>query len=430
MSTAVLSPKQRTSILEADAPVNIWEGAVRSGKTLASIVAFLDRIARRQPGLPGRIVIIGRTMDTIYRNVMSGVIELLGPASDGIRYTRGANTAVIFGREVDVIGASDARSEARIRGMTIAIAYVDELTLLPDLGYWEQLLNRQITVADAVTFATTNPDNPMHWAKVDVIDRCDELGWRTWKFLLDDNPILTDEAKAAAAARNRGLYYARNILGEWVLAEGVIWDMWDGRKIADGGMVYSDLEQPDISDWVVSIDPGAGGVFSAHLTGLGADDKLYVAAELRFDHRGRQASMTDVDFSRALTAWLDELDPATNAIPSRCPGARSPWRTIIDPSGVSLRTQLKRDGWDMVRDADNAVVPGIRMVGSLLGDGRIRVHESCTGLLGEIPGYCWDPKAAMVGVDKPIKVNDHSCDDMRYMVTGTTRWWRHWLSPE
>ena len=38
---ANLSPKQARSILDATARVNIWEGSVSSGKTIASIIAWL-----------------------------------------------------------------------------------------------------------------------------------------------------------------------------------------------------------------------------------------------------------------------------------------------------------------------------------------------------------------------------------------------------
>ena len=148
MTDVALSAKQALSIRDAVAEVNLWHGAVRSGKTTASVVAFLDAIARATAG-GGRIVIIGRTMDTIYRNVISEMLTLLGPSTSALRYTRGANVAVIFGHEVDIIGASDARAEARIRGMTIKLAYVDEASLLPDAGFWEQLQNRTLTVPDS-----------------------------------------------------------------------------------------------------------------------------------------------------------------------------------------------------------------------------------------------------------------------------------------
>jgi phage terminase large subunit len=45
-----------------------------------------------------------------------------------------------------------------------------------------------------------------------------------------------------------------------------------------------------------------------------------------------------------------------------------------------------------------------------------------------VPGYVWDPKAAKVGEDSPVKANDHHCDATRYGVMGLHRWWKRWLT--
>lgn len=413
-----LSDKQALSIAEATAEACIWHGAVRSGKTTASVIAFLDAVARTTKG-GGRIVIIGRTMDTIYRNVISEMYAVLGPNTIAVRYTRGANVAHIFGHEVDIIGASDARSEGRIRGMTIKIAYVDEASLLPDEGFWEQLLNRQLTVDGSQTFATTNPDHPQHWLLVNVIERADLLGYRVWHFDMDDNPALTEDAKAQARKVNTGVFYQRNVLGLWVLAEGVIWPAW-----TDKVPIVTDADMPAIDDYVVAIDYGTHGVHAALLLGRGADRRIYVCSEWRWEYKTRQRALSDVEMSESLRRWLDELDPATNAIESRFPGAREPGRIVVDPSASSLIEQMHRHGWHRVRTADNEVLPGLRSVDSLMAAGRLAVHEDCAGLRKEVPGYVWDDKAAE---DKPVKVNDHSCDALRYGVMGSRRWWRDWL---
>lgn len=420
MTTATLSPKQLASIRDATAPANVWHGSVRSGKTLSSLIAYADAIQRQQ-GRHGRVVIIGRTMDTIYRNVIAGLIEVLGP--EAVRYTRGANTAVVLGQEVDIIGASDARSEGRIRGMTIRLAYVDEASLLPGEQFWQALMDRQMTIPESRTFATTNPDNPTHWLKASVIDRAEALRFATWHFDLDDNPVLTDQDKADAAARNTGLFYQRNILGLWVLADGVIWDMWDERS-------HLFTDPPAIVEYTLAIDYGTAGTFAALLLGRGADDCVYVCAEWRWQVKGSDTArrqLTDVEYSQRLRSWLDDLDPATNAIDSPWPGARTPSFVHVDPSASSFITQLHRDGWTGVRGADNSVADGIRSVASLLSAGRLKVHESCAGLRQEIPGYVWDERAALVGEDKPVKANDHSCDALRYGIMGTRLWWRYWL---
>ena len=75
MSTALdallvkLSRKQIESIaFSRDQKVAIWHGAVSSGKTFASLIAFL--IAVRNAPKSGLIVICGRTLQTIERNIL------------------------------------------------------------------------------------------------------------------------------------------------------------------------------------------------------------------------------------------------------------------------------------------------------------------------------------------------------------------------
>jgi hypothetical protein len=55
-----LSRKQIASIVEATARINIWHGAIRSGKTIASLIAFLAAVATAPRA--GLILVTGRTL--------------------------------------------------------------------------------------------------------------------------------------------------------------------------------------------------------------------------------------------------------------------------------------------------------------------------------------------------------------------------------
>ena len=53
-----------------------------------------------------------------------------------------------------------------------------------------------------------------------------------------------------------------------------------------------------------------------------------------------------------------------------------------------------------------------------MAQGRIKISKSCISLLKELGMYVWDSKRAdKIGEDKPLKINDHFCDALRYMVT-------------
>ncbi len=341
---------------------------------------------------------------------------LFGPLARHIVHTRGATTATILGRTVHLIGAADARAEGRLRGLTAQLAYVDEATLVPE-GFWTQLLAR-LSVPGARLYATTNPDSPRHWLKTQYLDRVGELNLRAWHFRLSDNPSLSAEYVADLAAEYVGLWRRRMIDGAWCVAEGAIYDMWDQAR-----HVVTDL--PDMRRYHVGIDYGTTNPFAAVLLGEGVDGRLYVAAEWRHDSRATHRSMTDAQYSAAVREWLAEWSH-----PSAGPddqGVTPEW-TFIDPSAKSFLTQLWQDGYPGIARASNEVASGIRSVSSLLAAGRLLVHESCEGLLDELPGYSWDPKATARGEDAPLKVDDHSCDALRYVIHSTAHEWRHLLT--
>ncbi|MGW4695164.1 PBSX family phage terminase large subunit [Kitasatospora cineracea] len=404
-----LSRKQIRSVAQATARVNIWSGAIRSGKTIASLLAFL--IAISVAPTTGLIVIVGRSLQTIERNVLDPLqtIELFGPLARQVQHTRGATTATILGRTVHLIGAADARAEGRLRGLTAALAYVDEATLIPE-GFWNQLLGR-LSVPGARLFATTNPDGPSHWLKKRFIDRAHELDLRSWHFTLDDNPSLAPAYVASLKQEYVGLWYRRFIDGAWVQAEGAVYDMWQPDT-----MVVDVL--PQMQRLLgVGIDYGTVNAFSALLLGLGVDGRLYVVSEYRHDSRVTRRQLTDAQYSQGLRDWLAGFE------------GHPEW-LFVDPSAASFMTQLWADGVQGVARAQNDVLDGIRSVSVALGSGRLLVHRSCRGLIDELPGYSWDDSAAARGEDKPLKVDDHSVDALRYVLHSTAHQWRGLLRPD
>ncbi|MFE6683941.1 PBSX family phage terminase large subunit [Streptomyces sp. NPDC057729] len=405
-SSLALSPKQIDSIMEARAFQNIWEGSVRSGKTIASLLRWLDFVADRPEG--GELVMVGRTRDSLARNVFGPLTDpsIFGLLARDITYTNGAPTAHVLGRVVHTLGANDAQAEPKVRGLTCAGAYVDELTTLPR-SFYDQL-NARCSIDGSKIFGTTNPDNPNHWARKEYLLRPRETRLRSWHFVMDDNPGLSDAYKARTKASYRGLFYKRNVLGLWVMAEGAIYEAYDeARHVVD--------TLPEMRRYWIGVDYGTVNATSVILLGLGVDDRLYACAEWRHDSRQAQRQMTDAQYSAAIREWVTDQ------------GIRPEW-TFIDPSAASLITQLWSDGYPGIARADNSVGDGIRSVASALAADRLRIHRSCAGLLDELPGYVWDEKAAEKGEDKPVKLNDHSVDALRYALHSTAHEWRHLLT--
>lgn len=412
--TAVLagfSPRQVWSIATATARVNLWVGAIRSGKTIASLLAWLLYV--RKAPTSGALVVVGRTRESIARNVFGPLSDpaIFGRFAGLVSYTAGAPTAQVLGRTVHVLGASDARAEAVLRGLTVAGAYVDEATLVAE-AFWTQLLGR-MSVPGARLFATTNPDGPAHWLKRQVVDRADKLGYRVFRFRLADNTHLGAAYVAQITREYVGLWYRRFILGEWVQADGAVYDAWDeSRHVIDPDDVPDDVRVLALGVDYGDVHPARG-----YLLGIGPDTRdghdgehrLYVLDEWA------PGAMTIGEHSADLRRWL-----ATRRAPAWC----EPEWVAYDHAAASFGHQLWHDGMTNVMKAHKAVLPGIRTVAALLATDRLVVTRSCRHLVARLPGYVWDKKAADKGITQPVKADDDEADALRYAVYSTRHLWR------
>lgn len=406
-----MSPRQLQSLRESTTRVSVWEGSIRSGKTIASLLRWLLFLGAAPRG--GELVIVGRTRDACWRNIIGPLQDptLFGQVAGHAVGNHGAPTVSILGRKVHVLGASDAKAEKVIRGMTVAGAYVDEATVLPE-EFFTQLLGR-MSPPGAQLFATTNPDNPAHWLKRKFLDRLVDLpDWRCWHFTLDDNPALTDEYKTSIRREFTGLWFRRFVLGEWVAAEGAIYSMWDPAVHV---IPWTRLPVMDRL-LAVGIDYGTTNASTALLLGLGAG-RLWLVDEWRHDPAISRVRLTDAQLSASLRDWL-----AIEHLPY--PSTLRPEWVAIDPAAASFKVQLHYDGVGSLVDADNDVAYGIRTTASLLGSRQLLVSDRCTGFISEAPGYAWSDKAAAEGRDAPLKVADHSLDGGRYAITTTEPLWR------
>lgn len=420
-----LSPKQARSISRATGRVNVWSGAIRSGKTWASSLRWLIFILTAPPG--GQLIMVGRTRDSLARNVIAPMQDpaIFGILADQIKYTSGAPFATIFGKRVYVMGASDSKAEKAIRGMTLAGAYVDEVTILAE-EFFTQLLGR-MSVPGAQCFITTNPDSDSHWFKRTFLDRIGpdrEAGelfdWKAWYFALDDNPSLTRAYKKSLEAEFTGLFYKRFILGLWVAAEGAVFDMWD-----KGRHVVADDDMPEIVQYfAVGIDYGTTNATAATLLGLGVDGCLYAVDEWTYVPSSKEMRRTDAQLSEGVRDWMTQPHDAKQR---EYGGDVTDVPVVVDPAAASFRVQLMQDNVP-THAANNDVLYGIRTMTALLSTGKLRINERCANLIKEFPNYTWDPKATNEGKDAVIKVADHSLDSLRYAVVTTERRWRRHVS--
>ena len=223
----LVSRAQILSLVDAQhKKLALWFGSVSAGKTVISLWAFLLAVAVAPR--TGIIVIVGGSLQTIYQNifVLFQNTTIFGSViTSQIHYTPGATSAVILGREVQLVGAKDAKAVGRIQGATVAFAYVDEAALLPE-EFWNMLIPR-LRVDGARLLATMNPASKNHWIRKKWILEAGTKNLIAFHFTMKDNPNLSAEYIADMEASFSGVFYDRMIKGEWTNAAGAVYPMWD-----------------------------------------------------------------------------------------------------------------------------------------------------------------------------------------------------------
>lgn len=363
--------------------INLLEGSVSSGKTWISLVCWgfwLATMPQNQLYL-----MCGKSLTTLKRNCLIPLEAMFGQSN--FSFSTSAKEAYLFGRRILLEGANDARSEGKIRGLTLQGAYCDELTLFPK-DFFVMLLSR-LRVPGAKLIATTNPDSPQHWLKREYIDRMAELDMLTMRFLLEDNTTLDPQYVESVKKEYTGVFYNRFILGEWAIAEGLIYPQFDREK---------HIEQRDNpqGEWYISVDYGTLNAFSA---GLWCYDgtTAYRAAEYYYSGRETRKQLTNAQY-------LQRIQQLAGSHKIEC--------VIVDPSAASFIAELRNADFT-VRKGKNAVVDGIRRVSSALQAEKLRFSPDCKNCIREFGLYRWDESCSE---DRPIKENDHAMDDVQYFV--------------
>lgn len=388
-----LSEKQNEFIRNANSRWNLKIGAVRSGKTFVDVDYVIPARLRAVHGQPGLNVILGVSRETIERNVLQPMREKFTERLIGSINNR--NVARICGEDVYCLGAEKISQVAKIQGMSIKYAYGDEMAKWnPEVfAMLQSRLDREYSCFDG----SCNPEYPSHWLKA-FVDR-DDIDAYVQKYTIFDNPFLPKEFIDNLCREYEGtVYYKRYILGEWTLAEGLIYPMYeDALLTAD----FRDLRD-EFTEYALSIDYGTQNAFSAGLWGK-YDGVWYRFDEYYYSGRDTGIQKTDEEYGA-------DVDTLTEQIPL---GYGQKLKTIIDPSAASFIAVLRKKGRYKVLKADNAVEDGIRETATALKTGKIKIYPCCKAWRKEAGSYAWDSSQVK---DTPIKINDHAMDDTRYFV--------------
>ena len=366
----------------------ICDGAVRSGKTSIMMWAFVDWAMREFDGK--RFGICGKTVDSATKNIVVPFISMTLAKERYVMRWRRADKVLEVRRGgaknyFEVFGGKDESSYALIQGRTLAGVLLDEVALMPR-SFAEQALTR-CSVDGAKMWFSCNPESPQHWFYTEWIKRAEERNALHLHFEMSDNPGLSQKTLERYQAMFAGVFYDRYIRGLWVVAEGLVYQIFDPAK-------HVTSELPDRGRYYISVDYGTLNPFSAGLWCL----KDGVATRIReFYYSGRAGrQLTDSEY-------YEKLDELAGGLPIE--------RIVIDPSAASMITEIiRRDKYPVIK-AVNDVIPGISYTAALLQAGRIKIGSLCKDAIREFGLYRWDEDSP---TDKVIKEDDHAMDDIRY----------------
>lgn len=380
----------------------ICDGAVRSGKTSIMSLSFFLWAMSNFSGCS--FAFCGKSVGAVERNIVTPLLSIAYLKQNfEARYNRAGHviTARRGKREnrFYLFGGKDESSYMLIQGITLAGVLLDEVALMPR-SFVEQALAR-CSVTGAKLWFNCNPEGPEHWFRKEWILQPEKHNALHLHFTMDDNPSLSEGTRQRYYSMYSGIFYQRYILGLWVMSEGLVYDMFDQTE-----NIYR--EGPVDLAWegmrTIACDYGTTNP-TVFLDVYDYDGTLYIAREYRWDSREEHRQKTDKEYADDLLSFMGK-----------------DWCTVlVDPSAASFIAELRSRGV-YVLQADNEVLDGIRRTAALLQSRKIKIHESCAGLIDELGTYIWDEKASMRGEERPVKERDHGPDALRYFVNTLPDW--------
>ena len=356
LGPAFVNDQQRV-FMRSQASEVLYSGAFRAGKSRIGCEKAYD-LAKRYPGIP--IGIFRKTAASLAASTERTLLHDVIPRGEIVKSNRterwyelaNGSRIWLFGLDPDPITGLPSK----VGSVELGWAFVDEAAECAESDWvmvkgrlsWPGIGYHQIAAA-------TNPASPKHWLKVRFTPPTpDRVYLHASTF---DNPALPADYLADARSGVDDYFKRRYVLGEWVGAEGMIWQLPDAQ--------IQHREGP-WKAYRAGVDWGFVHAFACEVIGQSGSGRLSVVREVY-----------------AKGALVRDIIPALLDIQTTYPG-------IVfhaDPSEPAYIAECRAAGLKMVA-ARNDVNDGIQAVSVAINDG-LTVDPSCSGLLGEMPGYVW-----------------------------------------
>ena len=387
-----LSKKQQEYLNNATHRWNFKSGATRSGKTYLDYALVIPKRIMNRTGKDGLTVILGVTKSTIERNVLEPMRNLYGEKLVG--EINSQNKCYLFGEWVYCLGAEKVSQVSKLRGASIKYCYGDEV------ADWNEdvfdMLKSRLDKEYSCFDGALNPQGPNHWLKKFLDSDADIY---CQKYTIFDNPFLSKEFVENLCKEYFGsVLYKRYILGEWALAEGLVYSSFSRERNVFSG----DVKYNPSSEYYLAIDYGTMNPFAVELIEFTDEGRVRVIKEAHYSGREKGQTVDNEYYYQMLVDIAEGYEIQS---------------IVIDPSAAAMKATIRKYGAFSITDGNNDVLNGIQEVTKYLGLGFLLIHESCIEGINEFESYAWDEKlSAKAGIDTVIKENDHHMDAIRYFI--------------
>jgi len=357
-----------------------YSGGMGSGKSRALCYALV-----KQAVIPGNTVLLCRkTLVSLKKSTLMTLIGGDEPVLPSGSYTYNRSDSIIKlngGGQVFCCGLEDPM---RIRSFNLGAAFVDEVTELTENEYKEISYRLRLPAGSRQLFSAGNPSGQNHWA------------YKYW-FLDNNKPR---EVITASSLENH--YLPSDYVEELnSMDENIRKRLRDGLWIDIEGIIFGEFDRK---------------THVRRLPELTQYDECYVGVD--FGYKNPTALVTvGVSGGRLEVPYewykakclLREIVAEAKKINERF----HPTAFVYDPSAASLGAELENGGLTVIK-ANNDVAGGIELVRNRLrvrdGQPELFIDDRCTNLIREIENYAYQQ-----GTEKPLKINDHGVDALRYV---------------
>lgn len=376
----------------------ICDGSVRAGKTVIMSFSYVRWAMMNFDGV--NFGMAGKTIGSLRRNVIRDLKRMLisehyhvkdNQSENMLTVSKNGKTNYFF-----LFGGTNEASQDLVQGITLGGFFFDEVALMPE-SFVAQATSR-LSVEGSKAWFNCNPDSPYHWFKLQWIDQLAKKNAIRIHFLMKDNPSLSEETLRRYDSMYSGVFYLRYILGQWAMADGLVYDNFDREK-----MVVDIPKEPVWEKQWISIDYGTQNATVFKLWSL-FKGTWYNNAEYYYSGRETGRQKTDEQYIDDLENFFFEHDLSRKNV-----------KLIVDPSAASFKKALRNRGFVVV-NANNNVLDGVRFMMTQMNLGKMKWTEASQHTLKEFGSYMWDKKAADRGEDAVVKEHDHCMDADRYFA--------------